>query len=72
MKPYLQEHLYKSNMKPYDPMNKNLDWDQLSYVTCLDIFIDLKPRIFELWSRKEQPLLRKFALLLLPTYLSFY
>ena len=27
--------------------NLHINWDQLSYVTCLDTFIDLKPRISE-------------------------
>ena len=27
--------------------NLHINWDELSYVTCLDTFIDLKPRISE-------------------------
>ena len=30
--------------------NLHINWDQLSYVTCLDTFIDLKPRISEEWN----------------------
>ena len=29
--------------------NLHINWDQFSYVTCLDTFIDLKPRISEEW-----------------------